>query len=94
MRLKSFIVKLCVLVFLLSLCLSLKVLRTQTDTIMGVPPPTTTENFFWSHMKDMTKIKLFYSGTMVLILPQLKDIVYLIFLECKILTHSNHSKQL
>ena len=55
---------------------------TRADIIMGVPP--TTANFFWSHMKDMTEIRLFYSGTMVLILPRLKYIVNFIFLKCNI----------
>ena len=61
----------------LCLCVS-KSLRkwTQTDTkVTFHPPPTTTtthppENFFWSQMKGMAKIRLFYSGDMALILPR------------------------
>ena len=34
------------------------------------PPPPPPENFFWSQMKGMAKIRLFYSGDMELILPQ------------------------
>jgi len=30
-------------------------------------------------MKDMAKIRLFYSGTMALILPQLKDIANFVY---------------
>ena len=53
----------------------------RADSIIGLyhhhhhPPPPPTENFFWSQMKGMGKRKFFYSGTMVLILPRLKDIV-------------------
>ena len=68
------IVKLCVH---FCVCVS-KSLRkwTQTDTKVTFhpPPPTTThhppENFFWSQMKGMAKIRLFYSGDMALILPR------------------------
>ena len=35
--------------------------------------PTQPITFFWSQMNHMTKIRLFYSGTMALILPRLKD---------------------
>ena len=35
-------------------------------------PPTT--NFLWSQVKDMAKIRLFYSGAVTLILLRLKDI--------------------
>ena len=51
---------------------------TQTDTKVTFhhhppPPPPPThppENFFWSKMKGMAKIRLFYSGDMALILPR------------------------
>ena len=44
---------------------------TQTDTKVTFQPPTRPpENFFWSQMKDMAKIRLFYSGAMALILPR------------------------
>ena len=55
---------------------------TQTDTKVTFhpthhPPPG---NFFWSQMKGMAKIKLFYSSAMALILPRLKDIAHFVFL--------------
>ena len=66
------IVKLCVH---FCVCVS-KILRkwTQTDTKVTFHPPPTTHpppgNFFWSQMKGMAKIRLFYSGDMALILPR------------------------
>ena len=67
------IVKLCVH---FCVCVS-KSLRkwTQTDTKVTFHPPPTThhhppENFFWSQMKGMAKIRLFYSSDMALILPR------------------------
>ena len=59
----------------LCVCVS-KILRkwTQTDTKVTFHPPPTTHpppgNFFWSQMKGMAKIRLFYSGDMALILPR------------------------
>ena len=55
----------------LCVCVS-KSLRkwTQTDTKVTFHPPTPPENFFWSQMKGMAKIRLFYSGDMALILPR------------------------
>ena len=45
---------------------------TQTDTKVTFHPPPTHPpgNFFWSQMKGMAKIRLFYSGDMALILPR------------------------
>ena len=40
-------------------------------------PPT--NKLFWSHMKGMAKVRLFYSSAMALILPQLKEIVHFVF---------------
>ena len=51
---------------------------TQTDTKVTFhppPPPPPPENFFWSQMKGMAKIRLFYSSAMELIFPWLKDII-------------------
>ena len=43
---------------------------TQTDTKVNFHPPTRPlENFFWSQMKGVAKIRLFYSGAVALILP-------------------------
>ena len=44
---------------------------------------------FWPQMKIMTKIRLFYSGTMALILPQLKDIANFVYTP---LVKVNHAK--
>ena len=63
------IVKLCLH---FCVCVS-KSLRkwTQTDTKVTLHPPTCPpENFFWSQMKGMAKIRLFYSGDMAFILPR------------------------
>ena len=38
---------------------------------------------FLSQMKDMPKIRLFYSGTMALILPRLRDRQFCIHTSCK-----------
>merc|ERR1712173_105258 len=66
--LNLFVVKLCVH---FCVCVS-KSLRkwTQTDTKVTFHPPPT-RKLFWSQMKGMAKIRLFYSGDMALILPQL-----------------------
>ena len=50
---------------------------TQTDTKVTFHPPTQPahptrppENFFWSQMKGMAKIRLFYSNALAFILPR------------------------
>ena len=77
------IVKLCVH---FCVCVS-KSLRkwTQTDTKVTFHQPDTChrhhhppEKLFWSQMKGMAKIRLFYSGAMVLILPRFKDITHFV----------------
>ena len=76
-----FIVKLCVhfvsvclcvkkvsILCLVSVCLKVKNgHRLTLKSLFTHHPP---ENFFWSHMKGMAKIRLFYSGDMALILPR------------------------
>ena len=45
--------------------------QTDTKVTFHPPPPLPPpENFFWSQMKGMAKIRLFYSGDMALILPR------------------------
>ena len=64
-----------VCVHFVSVCLKVQKWR-QTETKVIFHPP---ENFFLSQMKGMAKIRLFYSGAMVLILPQWKNITHVIF---------------
>ena len=63
-----------------SVCLKVKK-WTQTDTKVTFHP-SSPENSFWYQMKGMAKIRHFYSGAMVLILRQLKDIGYFVFYVC------------
>jgi len=39
-----------------------------------------TIELFWSQMKGMAKIRLFYTGIIALILPLLKDITHFVFM--------------
>ena len=72
---KILFVKLCVH-FCVCVSKSLRIghrLTLNTKVTFHPPPPPTThppENFFWSQMKGMVKIRLFYSGDMALILPR------------------------
>ena len=59
----------------MSVCIKVQKWR-QTETKVTFRPP---ENFFLSQMKGMAKIRLFYSGAMALILPQLKDIANFVY---------------
>ena len=64
---------------------------TQTDTKVTFHPiHHPQENLFWSQMRGMAKIRIFYSSAIALILPRLKDITHFVFMivykEPKILT--------
>ena len=78
---RNFCQALCPFCVHVSVCLKVQN-WTQTDTKVTFhppPPPATQhppENFFWSQMKGMTKIRLLYSSAMALILRQLKDITH------------------
>ena len=81
---KHLIVKLCVhfvSVFKNGHRLTLKSLFTRSP-----------ENFFWSQMKGIAKIRLFYSDIMVLILLPLKEIAHFLFYNFIIYNVYNEAK--
>ena len=57
--------------------MNLFIIRNLNNQRISTPP--TTHNFFLSQIKNMAKIRLFYYGSVALILPRLKDIANFVY---------------